>query len=645
MKKIIVKPGMEINLGKRGENMAHYAVFDISGWEKTYGEGSVQLLHQRNGDKAPYICVIEVSGGKARWHITDLDVSIAGRGKAELQYFVGEIRVKSETWVTNTERALNNAGPVPGETEKDWLDTMMELGNQTTQNAEAAADSAREAADSAQAADDSAVLADRYKASAALYVEDANKAANAAEEARDGAISAQGAAATSAQSAAAEAKRAEKARDDAELFASAASRHVATAELEAGYAAESAGAAKNSEEIAVAAKEAAEKAVGKNPYIGADGNWYVWDAEKDAFVDTDLPARGPQGDRGYPGAKGDKGDPAYPDWNQNDENSVGYIKNRPFYTDIPVILSEQTVVTAWSEGDGYNCAIRRDDSIGKFALEVGESYEVIVDGNSYFFVGQDGGGGDVRLGNPGGTVCLLYSPDTETILLMTDNPGEHTIEIRGTDGPIVVEERYRNLFSGSGGASVQSDWNQNDEDADSYIKNRPFYGTVSETVVEETVIETELLYEDNPDDTTSFAAIHTGFVPEFGEVYTVVFDGKEYTCKAYYLLDDIGRPEFIALGNKHLASTDTMYGGTEGDGDVPGAPFGYQVWIGGEILSCVYTAEPGKYTLEIARGDNELYLSTMFRKSVEMALPSIQMDVAFTDGTSKTYKLYGKAVG
>lgn len=51
----------------------------------------------------------------------------------------------------------------------------------------------------------------------------------------------------------------------------------------------------------------AEAAVEHYPYIGANGNWYVWDAESGAFVDTDVEATGPQGETGATGATGPQG--------------------------------------------------------------------------------------------------------------------------------------------------------------------------------------------------------------------------------------------------------------------------------------------------------------------------------------------------
>lgn len=41
---------------------------------------------------------------------------------------------------------------------------------------------------------------------------------------------------------------------------------------------------------------------GKSPIIGSNGNWYTWDAATQAYVDTQVPARGEDGEDGEDGA-------------------------------------------------------------------------------------------------------------------------------------------------------------------------------------------------------------------------------------------------------------------------------------------------------------------------------------------------------
>ena len=188
---IQVLSGKEIDLGKRGEHLARCIVFDISNWQKTYGEGSVHLLHQRNGDTAPYPCVVEVNDIYVHWLLSETDVAVAGRGRVELQYFVDEARVKSETWNTRTHRSLNNEGPIPEEPAENWLNAMLQLGTETQENAEIAEQhaeiaeqSAAEAKTSAQNAIDCENLVYEHAQDARAASENAEAAMNAAEAAQ-----------------------------------------------------------------------------------------------------------------------------------------------------------------------------------------------------------------------------------------------------------------------------------------------------------------------------------------------------------------------------------------------------------------------------------------------------------------------------
>lgn len=216
MNEIFVKSGDTIDLGKRGENLARCAVFDVSAWQKTYGEGAVHLLHQRNGDREPYPCVIEVKGGKVYWPLTETDVAVAGSGRAELQYFVGETRVKSETWGTRTDRGLNNAGATPEPPGENWLNTMLELGTETQENAQAAQMSAQSAQESAQEAKTSEENAKNSESLTLSYLEDAKTQAGFADAAADEATAAMRAAEASESNAAASAQAAAESETRAE---------------------------------------------------------------------------------------------------------------------------------------------------------------------------------------------------------------------------------------------------------------------------------------------------------------------------------------------------------------------------------------------------------------------------------------------
>ena len=191
MKKILVKSGVEIELGKRGEHLARCVVFDISDWKKTYGEGNTYLLHQRNGDNVPYPCVVEMNDNEVLWVLSEADVAVAGRGRAELQYFVGDARVKSETWFTRTDMSMINEGPVPEGPADSWIETMLKTGTEVEQNATVARESAEVAVQSEKDASAHADRAEEAKDGLELAQSNAEAAQQAAETAQQAAQTAQ----------------------------------------------------------------------------------------------------------------------------------------------------------------------------------------------------------------------------------------------------------------------------------------------------------------------------------------------------------------------------------------------------------------------------------------------------------------------
>lgn len=120
-----VKTGSILPLGKQGENLAKQIQFDLSRWISNFGPGTVQLLHQRSGDEAPYPVAVEQEGDRAVWTVTSADTAAAGTGRAELQYYVGDALAKSETWMTKVLAALGPAGETPPEAQQGWVDQVL----------------------------------------------------------------------------------------------------------------------------------------------------------------------------------------------------------------------------------------------------------------------------------------------------------------------------------------------------------------------------------------------------------------------------------------------------------------------------------------------------------------------------------------
>ena len=118
--------GYLIALGRRGENRAKQIVFDLREYISTYGSGTAQLLHQRRGDATPYIPEqVEQSGDKLLWTLTSDDTAVAGIGRAELRWYVGDTLAKSVTFSTSTARSLADPGGEPEEI-KSALDLLTE---------------------------------------------------------------------------------------------------------------------------------------------------------------------------------------------------------------------------------------------------------------------------------------------------------------------------------------------------------------------------------------------------------------------------------------------------------------------------------------------------------------------------------------
>ena len=137
-----VKTGSILPLGKQGENLVRRIQFDLSRWISNFGPGTVQLLHQRSGDEAPYPVAVEQEGNLAVWTVTSADTAAAGTGRAELQYYVGDALAKSETWMTKVLPALGPASETPPEAQQGWVDQVLQAGTVATEAAKKAANAA-----------------------------------------------------------------------------------------------------------------------------------------------------------------------------------------------------------------------------------------------------------------------------------------------------------------------------------------------------------------------------------------------------------------------------------------------------------------------------------------------------------------------
>ena len=141
-------------IGHVRENEVTQIVFDLSTWISEYGLGTVALSVMRQGDLVPYPVSIAIVGGKATWTVSATDTAKCGRIKAQLTYYVGTKRKKSNIYVLRVRESLAENGQAP-EPYESWLEVLQELTAETADNAESARQSAASAGQSASDAEQS----------------------------------------------------------------------------------------------------------------------------------------------------------------------------------------------------------------------------------------------------------------------------------------------------------------------------------------------------------------------------------------------------------------------------------------------------------------------------------------------------------
>ena len=144
--------------------------------------------------------------------------------------------------------------------------------------------------------------------------------------------------------------------------------------------------------------------------------------------------------------------------------------------------------------------------------------------------------------------------------------GKSAYQIAVDNGFIGTEAEWLASLRGADGKDgVQPDWNQNDETAQDYVKNRPFYmGDPVEAVLVE---ESTASFED--DGGIYIAEFQSTFEATAGKTYKVSWDSTVYECTCV----DTGSGAYM-MGNFSII----------GEGSDTGEPFFMQVYNGQGIL-------------------------------------------------------------
>lgn len=122
-----------ICLRHQGENDAMRVAFPLSAFEADWPGGTPLLLVQRprsSRDTEAYPVALSVDGHTAYWTVSASDVEYSGYGKAQLQWRVEDVLVKSCIYDTVCVPSLHAGAEPPDEPSKRWFDAIQaQIGN------------------------------------------------------------------------------------------------------------------------------------------------------------------------------------------------------------------------------------------------------------------------------------------------------------------------------------------------------------------------------------------------------------------------------------------------------------------------------------------------------------------------------------
>ena len=156
----IIEAGQSVlRLGRQGENLARQVRFPAAKYRELYGDGTFALIARRETDSVPYPVSVTADESWVYWDLSDVDTAVAGQGACELQYYVGQVLAKSQTWRTQVYPSLGDAGEDPPDPYESWVEDVtrtVALAVDEAQAAQSAAEMAQAAAEDAQAAAETA---------------------------------------------------------------------------------------------------------------------------------------------------------------------------------------------------------------------------------------------------------------------------------------------------------------------------------------------------------------------------------------------------------------------------------------------------------------------------------------------------------
>lgn len=340
-----------------------------------------------------------------------------------------------------------------------------------------------------------------------------------------------------------------------------------------------------------------------------------------------------------PTISGDSGASVQSNWAQTDDTQPDYIKNKPTIPSVEGLATESYVDEKISELNvqgGASGSVSWEDiedkpfgeivtqtdvlpmgrfanfvteekfgllahevGLGNYSLTIGDRYKISWDGQVYdcealdvSALYQDGSfagmGNGTAFGYPGNDepfiiicrndigylslACLTHTSsdpceyhdvriyqETSEIkkidseFLPDDIGGDILPEVSAEDnGKVlgVVDGEWKKIaVGGDGSVAVQPDWNQSDDSAADYIKNRPFYDYKGEVDIVPNRTCDSFTLDSSYNVYTSAVSGTISLIP--GQSYKVLWDGNEFECEATEVTGDLAAamPGSIIIGN------------------------------------------------------------------------------------------------
>ena len=219
---------------------------------------------------------------------------------------------------------------------------------------------------------------------------------------------------------------------------------------------------------------------------------------------------------------------AQPDWNQNDETAVDFVKNRTHW-------KEETVEVLFSEDNiDFSETVSRPET---FQLEA-EAYNIVIDGEDHYYDLATYNGNNYigdRYGDP-----IIVTVEGGNLLMAMEDGGVHSIKI------FAISRNYH--FNDWFVKEIQGDWEESDSNSPAYVKNKPFYQFVNENGV----IFSGAYDVESKDGLYSIQDITVDRIPILGKYYRVYISGP-YTPHTYKLKEYQGA--LFYLGNLSIANS------------------------------------------------------------------------------------------